>query len=677
MARLPRPGGDVDAWATILNDYLQVTHNDDGSQRAGSIDGQAIKPHSLNLAHLQTVNPANRSLANMVLANDGQELIWKSIATIPPTATPPVSVTDYGAVGDGVTDDTAAIQAALNATSHGGVVEFPKGRFMVTNLKFKTKGTSLVGSGRFNTQLVRLSGNLPLLDISGPGTMDGHLRYCSLTNLMISGNNLPGPLIRSYYADNCVLRDVNFIDCPGLAIDMVEVWDTRFENCTWENCGSTSQPAVLLRNSLPSGNYGYSTDTTNQIFFISCRWEGFRNGAVRLDGAANGSTNTLNGIFFVSCKMESPVLAGTAFQIGRGCAVIYVNQLYMAMMGTTTGYDTPINAIEDQGSHSFFSDVYIHWGGKPGLVNAAIYVSDGDPHMYNEICAFYSGTAPATATVVIKPTAGQTMVNCLWVNQGTPMSGNADSTLNFSPHMGLTLPLHYPASFLISDHITGREMFKADLNATQPVWMAANGADMAGFADTYITEKWRLFSKTGEAHLASGKFQVEPSKGYVGIGTAPYGGIALLIRPAANADRGLAVIRSTASATGRLLEFQDETYNIQGTAFDAHGRLTAVGTPPRVTAGDQAAWANPRIQTRDIAGNINAGIKSSASPGSICTITFARPYDEAPLAIILYDHSVTSGDLYVSDRTSSGFTVSTRSRLAAGAVLNFDYVVVA
>lgn len=31
MARLPRPGGDDNTWGDILNDYLSVAHNPDGS----------------------------------------------------------------------------------------------------------------------------------------------------------------------------------------------------------------------------------------------------------------------------------------------------------------------------------------------------------------------------------------------------------------------------------------------------------------------------------------------------------------------------------------------------------------------------------------------------------------------------------------------------------------------
>ncbi len=45
-----------------------------------------------------------------------------------------VSVKDFGAVGDGVTDDTAAIQAAIESLPTDGTLSFPAGIYLVTGL---------------------------------------------------------------------------------------------------------------------------------------------------------------------------------------------------------------------------------------------------------------------------------------------------------------------------------------------------------------------------------------------------------------------------------------------------------------------------------------------------------------------------------------------------------------
>lgn len=47
MARLPTPGGDKNSWGQILNDFLSVEHNSDGSLKRGSdIDAKYEKPGS-------------------------------------------------------------------------------------------------------------------------------------------------------------------------------------------------------------------------------------------------------------------------------------------------------------------------------------------------------------------------------------------------------------------------------------------------------------------------------------------------------------------------------------------------------------------------------------------------------------------------------------------------------
>jgi hypothetical protein len=56
-----------------------------------------------------------------------------------------VNVKDFGAVGDGVTDDTAAIQAAITA-ANGGTVFFPKGNYLTSATLLCDKiGASIIG----------------------------------------------------------------------------------------------------------------------------------------------------------------------------------------------------------------------------------------------------------------------------------------------------------------------------------------------------------------------------------------------------------------------------------------------------------------------------------------------------------------------------------------------------
>jgi hypothetical protein len=81
LPTLPTPGGDAGTWGDELNEFLEVAHESDGRLKAV-----------------------------------------------------PFNVKDYGAAGDGSTDDTAAIQAAIDACqdSNGGIVFLPSGVYVTS-----------------------------------------------------------------------------------------------------------------------------------------------------------------------------------------------------------------------------------------------------------------------------------------------------------------------------------------------------------------------------------------------------------------------------------------------------------------------------------------------------------------------------------------------------------------
>jgi hypothetical protein len=87
LVRLPKPGGDAGNWGDVLNEFLAVSHDQKGALTTAAVVD-----------------------AGAVIKN---ELVF--------------NVHDFGAKGDGITDNAPAFQAAINACAqvNGGTVFIP------------------------------------------------------------------------------------------------------------------------------------------------------------------------------------------------------------------------------------------------------------------------------------------------------------------------------------------------------------------------------------------------------------------------------------------------------------------------------------------------------------------------------------------------------------------------
>lgn len=100
---------------------------------------------------------------------------------------PSVNVKDHGATGDGVTDDTAAIQAAIQAAPGGATVYLPTGAYLITPPLLVTR-SNLTIAGDGDTTVLRYAGDQRGIQVGGAGTT----RHVTLRSFRITSGHTTG-----------------------------------------------------------------------------------------------------------------------------------------------------------------------------------------------------------------------------------------------------------------------------------------------------------------------------------------------------------------------------------------------------------------------------------------------------------------------------------------------------
>ncbi|MFP3461274.1 glycosyl hydrolase family 28-related protein [Arthrobacter globiformis] len=235
------------------------------------------------------------------------------------------NVRDYGAKGDGTTNDAAAFQAAISSAfaAGGGIVYASAGTYMLgSTLKFPMNPTTrycnvtLAGAGP-NSTIIRRTGNFVLLDISGTDTAHWIIGV-AVQNLKIVGGGNPAwtaSVVRSYYSQFLSFTRVNWENSRATALDCVQIFDSYFYECRWDYQGIESPNSwtiwIKCSDQGAATGWGSSTNSSNNCWFINCVMEQCRGGGVYLDGRASDGTSLgscqINRIYFINWKYENAV----------------------------------------------------------------------------------------------------------------------------------------------------------------------------------------------------------------------------------------------------------------------------------------------------------------------------------------------------------------------------------
>jgi len=432
----------------------------------------------------------------------------------------------YGAKGDGSTDDTAAIQAAINAchTAGGGVVYFPEGIYVVTPTGSPSVGISLlgmtgvrlVGAGA-RASTLKKTANGALIQLSGPAsdlTGATHCRYCTVESLGVNGNGQSGLVFQCYYADNILLRDVFVTSNLDIVCDTAECWDSRAYNIVAESCGSTtanaSTPVFYLRNSAAASGFGNSTDTVNNFYLHGCRLEAFHTGAVWVAQGLGNSAGP-NSIFITDCKMESSnINGGPHLSVDANSRDVYAKHLYCYSGGFTGGYSTAQDLIVFGPQFGTLDDVTLSNGGTATVANGITInaPTSGNTVVAQNITGTW-GTAPTGALINYGTQTGAVQVTNAQANTGTLYAGN-------TPNLNDNAPVNSTAT--ISNTTTTTTLHSYTVPANEPY----NGS-------VYVMKGNGVYSVTGTPTLAfavfwaaTGLVSIPAITATSGITNAPY-----------------------------------------------------------------------------------------------------------------------------------------------------------
>lgn len=190
------------------------------------------------------------------------------------------NVRDHGAIGDGKTLETAAIQRAIDAaaSANGGTVVFPTGKYLSGTIRLRShvklhleKGATLLGSTdlahyqRLNFLALIMGNDLDDVGISGEGVIDGQGKPIA--------DSVIGPIKPGKYPDAGESKRpviLNFRNCRGVTVRDLTLRESACWVQLYRDCDRVTIENLTVRTMAAITNDGLDIDGCTNVVIRGC-----------------------------------------------------------------------------------------------------------------------------------------------------------------------------------------------------------------------------------------------------------------------------------------------------------------------------------------------------------------------------------------------------------------------
>lgn len=277
------------------------------------------------------------------------------------------SVKDFGATGDGVTDDTASVQAAIDAVRdvRGGIVFVPAGTYLISS--------TIVISDWYGSAAMIFEG-----EGTGPWNKDGGFATDTHTSLFIvEADGFDLFAIKS--TSQTVIKNISCRDnFAGVRTSGACVFMERFGDGITGDDGNVT--GVLLQQigikGFFDGVQGIRLQgcKINQLFIEDCINDGIR---LEQTAAGGGTSTTIEGCFVKECGNDNYSMEGYSYSVFNNCASDSAGRHGYYLKGTTrNNIGITFNSC---GSEVVTGDGIHLTNGNPGcVINGGLYTGAGN-----------------------------------------------------------------------------------------------------------------------------------------------------------------------------------------------------------------------------------------------------------------------------------------------------------